>query len=84
MSRSKLLQPLKIGNMQIQHHIAMAPLTRLRAIDDRIPTPMMKEYYGQRAAVPGTLIITEGTFASNSYDGFSNAPGIAHEEQVQA
>lgn len=62
----------------------MAPLTRLRATDDRIPTPMMKEYYSQRAAVPGTLIITEGTFASNSYGGFSNAPGIAREDQVQA
>lgn len=85
MSQSNLFKPLKIGNMHLQHRIAMAPLTRLRATDDRIPTPMMKEYYTQRAAVPGTLLITEGTFISAaSAGGFSNAPGIWREDQVEA
>lgn len=84
MSQSNLFKPLKIGSMQVQHRIAMAPLTRLRATDDRIPTPMMKEYYSQRAAVPGTLIIAEGTFISNACGGFSNAPGISREDQVDA
>jgi len=63
----------------------MAPLTRLRANDDRVPVPLMKEYYGQRAAVPGTLIITEGTLISPSAcGGFANAPGIWSEDQVAA
>lgn len=83
MSQSNLFKPLKIGNMQIQHRIGMAPLTRLRATDDRIPTPLMKEYYSQRAAVPGTLIISEGTMPSAaSAGGFSNAPGIWREDHV--
>ncbi|RAO72779.1 uncharacterized protein BHQ10_008791 [Talaromyces amestolkiae] len=85
MSQSNLFKPLKIGNMQLQHRIAMAPLTRLRATEDRTPTPMMKEYYSQRAAVPGTLIITEGTITSAaSAGGFSNGPGIWREDQVDA
>ncbi|KAE8441221.1 hypothetical protein EG329_005621 [Mollisiaceae sp. DMI_Dod_QoI] len=62
----------------------MAPLTRLRATDDRVPTPMMKEYYAQRAAVPGTLIVTEGTFISASCGGFPNGPGCWREDQIAA
>jgi len=63
----------------------MAPLTRFRATDDRVPTPLMKEYYGQRASVPGTLIITEGTFTSPSAcGGFANAPGVWSKDQVAA
>lgn len=61
----------------------MAPLTRLRATDTHVPTPMMKEYYSQRASVPGTLIIAEGTFISPSAcGGFANAPGIWSQDQV--
>ncbi|KAL7959278.1 hypothetical protein V8C34DRAFT_313431 [Trichoderma compactum] len=63
----------------------MAPLTRLRAADDRVPLPLMAEYYSQRAAVPGTLLISEGTIISpESGGGFPNAPGIWSEEQITA
>lgn len=63
----------------------MAPLTRLRAADNRVPVPLMKEYYGQRASVPGTLIITEGTFISPSAcGGFINTPGIWSKDQLAA
>jgi NADPH2 dehydrogenase len=85
MAESRLFKPLKIGNVEVKHRIGMAPLTRLRANEDRVPVPMMKEYYGQRASVPGTLIITEGTCVSPSAcGGFSNAPGIWSKEQVAA
>ncbi|KAH8194876.1 hypothetical protein TruAng_010956 [Truncatella angustata] len=63
----------------------MAPLTRLRATDDHIPVPLMAEYYSQRASVPGTLIISEGTYVSPSAcGGFANAPGIWSKAQVAA
>ncbi|CEP65058.1 alkene reductase LALA0_S20e00122g [Lachancea lanzarotensis] len=84
MSSSRLFEPLKIGNITVNHRIGMAPLTRMRATDERIPTPLMKEYYSQRAAVPGTLILTEGTFISPNCGGFPNAPGIWSDEQVEA
>lgn len=83
MFQSRLFTPLKIGDMEIQHRIGMAPLTRLRATNNRLPTPLMKEYYGQRAVEPGTLIITEGTFIlAAACSGFANAPGLWREDQI--
>ena len=85
MAEPRLFKPLQIGNLEVKHRIGMAPLTRLRAADDRVPVPLMKEYYGQRAAVPGTLIITEGTCISlSACGGLPNAPGIWSKDQVAA
>ncbi|KAG9508280.1 hypothetical protein J7337_001844 [Fusarium musae] len=85
MSESRLFQPMKIGNIKVQHRIGMAPLTRLRASIDRVPNALMKKYYGQRASIPGTLIITEGTLVSLAAGGgFARTPGIWNQEQVSA
>ncbi|KAL4745767.1 hypothetical protein BDW72DRAFT_198321 [Aspergillus terricola var. indicus] len=85
MAETRLFKPLKIGTVQVQHRIGMAPLTRLRATPDRTPTPLMKEYYIQRASVPGTMIVTEGTIISAaSAGGFPGAPGIWRADQVAA
>ncbi|PYH75700.1 FMN-linked oxidoreductase [Aspergillus uvarum CBS 121591] len=85
MTDSHLFKPLQIGTIQVQHRVGMAPLTRRRATPDRIPTPLMKEYYTQRASEPGTLIITEGTMVSAAAcGGFSNAPGIWRADQIAA
>ncbi|KAJ5786872.1 uncharacterized protein N7503_012084 [Penicillium pulvis] len=84
MSQSRLFKPLMIGDMEVKHRIGMAPLTRLRATGDRVPTSLMKEYYSQRAAVPGTLIITEGTFISATCGGFPNGPGLWRDDQIAA
>ena len=56
-----------------------------RATVDRIPNALMKEYYSQRASVPGTLIITEGTLVSPAAGGgFARTPGIWNQDQVKA
>ncbi|KAK8067211.1 hypothetical protein PG997_013958 [Apiospora hydei] len=81
MAESRLFKPLKIGNIELKHRIGMAPLTRLRATEDRVPLPLMKEYYSQRASVPGTLLIGEGTPPGG---GWPNAPGIWREDQIVA
>ncbi|RAL06948.1 alkene reductase [Aspergillus homomorphus CBS 101889] len=85
MPESRLFNPLQIGPLQIQHRIGMAPLTRRRATENRTPSPLMKEYYNQRAAVPGTLLITEGTLISRvAAGGFPSAPGLWRPDQVAA
>ena len=85
MAESRMFKPLKIGNVEVKHRIGMAPLTRLRATGDRVPVPLMKEYYSQRASVPGTLIISEGTLISEAAcGGFANGPGIWSNDQVAA
>ncbi|KAI5117171.1 hypothetical protein M0805_003987 [Coniferiporia weirii] len=77
-----LFTPLKVGEITIQHRVVMAPLTRNRADDAHVPTDMITEYYSQRASVPGTLLVTEGTFIAQRAGGLENVPGIWSEAQV--
>ncbi|KAF7377291.1 putative inactive dehydrogenase EasA [Mycena sanguinolenta] len=48
------------------------------------PLSHVREYYTQRASVPGTLLITEATFIAPKAGGIPNAPGIWSEEQIAA
>ncbi|KIY00982.1 uncharacterized protein Z520_03648 [Fonsecaea multimorphosa CBS 102226] len=80
----KLFTPLKLGNDQLKHRIAMSPLTRYRADDDHVPLPYVKEYYAQRASVPGTQIITEATFITPEAGLFAHIPGIWSGAQIAA
>lgn len=84
MADSRLFSPMRIGQCQLQHRIVMAPLTRFRASDSHIPLPFVKDYYAQRASVPGTLLITEATFISPRASGYPNVPGIWNSDQVKA
>jgi len=84
MSSDRLFKPLKLGNIQLNHRMVMAPLTRLRANEKHIPIDIVTEYYAQRAVVPGTFIITEATFISPRASGYKNIPGIWNDAQIQA
>src|ERR1700761_1998098 len=80
-----LFQPLKLGSLTLSHRVALAPLTRFRADAKHVPVlPIVKEYYEQRASVPGTLLITEATFISPQAGGYAHVPGIWSEDQVRA
>ncbi|KAL0572976.1 hypothetical protein V5O48_008990 [Marasmius crinis-equi] len=84
-SPSKLFQPIKVGNMTLNHRVVLAPLTRLRATNDFVPlVHLAKEYYSQRASEPGTLLIAEGTMIHRRAVGTANVPGIWNDEQIQA
>ncbi|MEI8083202.1 MAG: alkene reductase [Actinomycetes bacterium] len=77
-----LLAPLMIGHLQVRNRVFMAPLTRARAGDpDGVPTPMMADYYVQRAGAG--LIISEATNISQIARGFAWTPGIYTDDQVQ-
>ena len=77
-----LYDPVKIGALELKNRIVMAPLTRMRAVDDRAPGPLTKEYYVQRASAG--LIFTEATSVTPQGVGYPNTPGIWSEKQVQA
>ncbi|KAI0799157.1 NADH:flavin oxidoreductase/NADH oxidase [Xylaria sp. FL0064] len=79
---SKLFKPVRVGSVILGHRVAMAPLTRYRCDDEWVPLPMAKDYYEQRAAVPGTLLITEATYISRSAVSQDNGPGIYSEAQI--
>lgn len=84
MSNSRLFQPVKIGNVTLQHRLAMAPLTRYRADDNNVPMDIVPTYYEQRASTPGTLIITEATVISKRLGGYDNVPGIYNQAQIES
>ncbi|OJJ05551.1 hypothetical protein ASPVEDRAFT_45071 [Aspergillus versicolor CBS 583.65] len=81
---STLFQPLRIGTVELQHRVVMAPLTRLRADSQHVQLPIATTYYEQRASVPGTLIIAEATQISAAQGGVPHGPGIWSEPQIQA
>lgn len=82
--QSRLFEPLQLGPVTLGHRLAMAPLTRFRADDQHVPLPFVAEYYSQRGSVPGTLIITEGTFIDAQAGGNANVPGIYNDAQISA
>lgn len=81
---SKLFKPLKLGSNQLQHRIAMAPLTRYRHNNHHVAKPFVPRYYGERASTPGTLIISEATGVSMQDSGIRQSPAFVTDEQVAA
>ena len=75
-----LFDPLQLGALELPNRIMMAPLTRARAGRDAVPTPMMAEYYAQRASAG--LIISEATGISREGLGWPSAPGLWNDAQV--
>lgn len=77
---ASLFDPIKFGAFNAPNRIMMAPLTRGRATRGHVPTPLMGEYYSQRASAG--LIISEATGITQQGLGWPNAPGLWSEEQV--
>ncbi|WP_321344907.1 alkene reductase [Breoghania sp.] len=77
----KLFTPLKVGDVDVANRVAMAPLTRNRALPEGdVPHALNAEYYAQRASAG--LIISEGTQISPSAKGYAWTPGIYSDAQV--
>ena len=77
---TSLFDSITVGAIDAPNRIMMAPLTRGRATRSHVPTPLMGEYYSQRASAG--LIISEATGITQQGLGWPNAPGLWSEEQV--
>jgi N-ethylmaleimide reductase len=76
-----LFSPIRVGNLDLPHRIAMAPLTRSRAGQPgNVPTAMNVEYYRQRAGA--ALIVSEATQISQQGQGYAWTPGIHTPQQI--
>ncbi|BBU31671.1 alkene reductase [Burkholderia sp. THE68] len=78
---STLFDPVQIGALRLRNRIVMAPLTRMRAFDERAPGPLNADHYALRATAG--LIITEATSVTPQGVGYPNTPGIWSEKQVE-
>jgi N-ethylmaleimide reductase len=75
-----LLSPVQVGPYTLRNRMVMAPMTRNRAGEGNVPTPLVATYYRQRASAG--LIVTEGTQVSPQGVGYPGTPGIHTDAQV--
>lgn len=76
-----LFQPYALGDLTLANRIVMAPLTRSRAGEGDVPTPLMATYYAQRSTAG--LIISEASQISPQGKGYIQTPGIYSQAQVE-
>jgi len=77
---SILQQPIRIGAWDLPNRVIMAPLTRCRSSEGRVPNELMADYYVQRASAG--LILSEATSVTPQGVGYPDTPGIWSDEQV--
>jgi len=76
-----LFDPIAIGDLRLPNRIIMAPLTRNRSSGPgRVPNPLMRDYYVQRASAG--MILSEATSVTPPGVGYPHTPGIWSAEQV--
>jgi N-ethylmaleimide reductase len=78
---SRLFEPLLIGELNLKNRIVLAPMTRGRAGQERVPNDLMAEYYYQRSGAG--MLVTEATVISKQGIGWIGSPGIFTEEMVE-
>ncbi len=81
MSSSILFTPLKAGAFTLPNRVVMAPLTRCRSSEGRVPNDLMAQYYRQRSSAG--LILSEATSVDPMGVGYPDTPGIWSDAQVQ-
>ena len=80
---SKLFTPTQVGAYTLSHRVVLAPMTRLRTIQPHdIPSPMMADFYGQRASAGGLEII-EGVSISIPARSYLGAASFYHDGQME-
>jgi 2,4-dienoyl-CoA reductase-like NADH-dependent reductase (Old Yellow Enzyme family) len=78
---SILFTPLTLGDITLPNRIIMAPLTRARAAEGRVPYALNAEYYAQRA--DAGLIVSEATSVTPQGVGYADTPGLWSDAQVE-
>lgn len=75
-----LFDPIRLGAIEAPNRILMAPMTRARGTREHVPTPIMADYYAQRATAG--LIISEAIGITQQGLGWPYATGLWSPEQV--
>ena len=81
MSNDALFTPATFAGDALKNRMVLAPLTRGRAGDSRVPNDLMADYYRQRAGAG--LLITEATVISAQGNGWVGSPGIYTDEMAE-
>ncbi len=75
-----LFDPIQLGAITAPNRILMAPMTRARGTRAHVPTPIMVDYYRERA--DAGLIISEAVGITQEGLGWPYATGLWSPEQI--
>lgn len=80
-----LFSTLHIGELTLSNRLSVAPMTRVTATEEGVPTPSMRDYYLRFARGGFGLITTEGLYTDQAFSqGYRHQPGLADDEQARA
>ncbi len=80
-----LFEPLALGSLALPNRLAVAPMTRVSAGADGVPTTCMGGYYARFADGGFGLVVTEGLYTDEAYSqGYLHQPGLANAAQRDA
>lgn len=80
-----LFSDAKIGKLQVNNRIGLAPMTRVSATETGEATDIMAQYYAKFARGGFGFLITEGAYPDEEFSqGYVNQPGIANHKHVAA
>lgn len=81
---NRILSSHDIEGVIVENRLAVAPMTRVTATPQGVPTPAMRDYYTRFAKGGFGLVITEGLYMDKAFSqGYLNQPGIADDLQAQ-
>lgn len=81
---ASLFEPLNLGALTLQNRLVVAPMTRVSATAEGIPTPIMADYYRSFAEGGFSMVITEGIYTDKSYSqGYLFQPGLVNNAQLK-
>lgn len=80
-----LFDTLALNGVPLRNRLAVAPMTRISATDDGVPTDAMRRYYAGFARGGFGLVVSEGIYTDRAYaQGYAGQPGLTNAQQVQA
>jgi 2,4-dienoyl-CoA reductase-like NADH-dependent reductase (Old Yellow Enzyme family) len=72
-----LFSSLKLGSLTLRNRFAVAPMTRVSATAEGVPTQRMADYYASFADGGFGLVITEGLYTDKAFSqGYLFQPGL--------
>jgi 2,4-dienoyl-CoA reductase-like NADH-dependent reductase (Old Yellow Enzyme family) len=83
-AHAPLFTPWQLNGLDLSNRLAVAPMTRISATPEGMPTETMARYYERFARGGFALVITEGIYTDQAYSqGYANQPGLSDLEQAK-
>lgn len=83
MTSDPIFAPGMLGGLSLPNRVVVAPMTRISATPEGMPTDEMASYYADYAEGGFGLVITEGTYPDAAHSqSYVNQPGLATDEQA--